>query len=235
MFWSKEPKAAQDPDDDRTSSGLAADRVRMVEDQLRARGVASEKVLEAMGEIPRERFLTPGQIPFAYRDRALPLAFGQTVSQPYMVAVMTEALEVEPGHRVLEIGTGSGYQTAILARLAGEVYSIERIHELSQAAGALLQDLEILNVQLREGDGTVGWPERAPFQRILVTAGAPTAPDSLRAQLDPDGGRLVIPVGDRQVQDLISVTREGERFKTRTLLRCRFVPLLGEEGWEDPA
>jgi len=206
----------------------------MVERQLRARGIRSEEVLRAMGEIPREEFLPPEERGRAYRDQALPLSHGQTISQPYMVAVMTEALLLHPRDRVLEIGTGSGYQTAILARLAKEVFSVERISALSVRAAELLKAMGHGNVHLRVGDGTLGWPEEAPFDAILVTAGAPVIPGSLKGQLVSEGGRMVVPVGDRYVQDLLRVTRRGEEIATESLLACRFVPLVGDEGWETP-
>ena len=210
---------------------FSGDRARMVEQQLRARGIRDEAVLQAMARTPRERFLPREQRHLAYHDRALPHARGQTVSQPYMVAVMTEALQLRTSDRVLEIGTGSGYQTAILSPLALAVYSVERIPELSEGAHAALSELALGNVNLRVGDGTVGWPEEAPFDAILVTAGAPRVPESLLAQL-AEGGRLVIPVGDRLVQELVRVTRTKEGHETERLLTCRFVPLVGEEGWE---
>ncbi|NNM06338.1 MAG: protein-L-isoaspartate(D-aspartate) O-methyltransferase [Gemmatimonadetes bacterium] len=204
----------------------------MVEEQLRARGIRSEAVLEVMGSVPRERFLPPGEEHRAYRDQALPLSQGQTVSQPYMVAIMSEALQLGPSDRVLEIGTGSGYQTAILSPLAAQVFSVERIPQLAGKAEDVLAGLDCRNVRIKVGDGTLGWPEEAPFDAILVTAGAPGVPESLKAQLSEDGGRLVIPVGDRMVQELVRVTRNGNQFETENLLACRFVPLLGEEGWE---
>ena len=209
-------------------------RARMVEEQLRSRGIGSEAVLRVMGQLPRERFLPPDRRDQAYRDQALPLSAGQTISQPYMVAVMTEALGLEPTHRVLEIGTGSGYQAAVLGLLAKEVVSVERIPSLSREAEQHLEGLGIENVQLELGDGTLGWPEGAPYDAILVTAGAPRAPDALLDQLEEDGGRLVIPVGDRYVQDLVRVTRRGEEYSSEKLLACRFVPLLGAEGWQEP-
>lgn len=215
--------------EDRSS---ADQRARMVDNQLRRRGIRSERVLEVMAVVPRERFLPPECRSRAYADQAQPLALGQTVSQPYMVAVMTEALELAPTDRVLEIGTGSGYQTCILSRLAGEVYSVERLEALARSAEALLGELGCTNVQIRVGDGSVGWNEAAPFDAILVTAAAPWVPPSLKAQLSPDGGRLVIPVGDRFVQDLLKLTRHGNDFVERRLMACRFVPLVGAEGWE---
>jgi len=212
----------------------AHQRARMVEEQLRARGLQSESVLEAMGMIPRELFLPPTQRHQAYKDRALPLSQGQTISQPFMVAVMTEALDLDPSFRVLEIGTGSGYQTAILAHLVAEVFSMERIPELASQAEDALDALGCENVRIRVADGTLGWPDEAPFDGILVTAGAPHIPESLKDQLIEDGGRLVVPVGDRLVQELVRGTRRGDSFESENLLACRFVPLFGEEGWETP-
>jgi protein-L-isoaspartate(D-aspartate) O-methyltransferase len=217
-----------------TRDPFARQRAEMVERQLRSRGIRSLAVLEAMGTVPRERFLPEGEQHRAYRDQALPLAHGQTVSQPYMVAVMTEALLLQPSERVLEIGTGSGYQTAILSPLAARIFSIERITELAGGAEEVLAELGCENVTIRTGDGTVGWPEEAPFDAILVTAGAPQAPEALKAQLREDGGRLVVPVGDRYIQELLRVTRDGDHFEVEELLACRFVPLVGEEGWENP-
>jgi protein-L-isoaspartate(D-aspartate) O-methyltransferase len=187
-----------------------------------------------MGEVPREVFLPPERERQAYNDQALPLTQGQTISQPFMVAIMTEALALEPSHRVLEIGTGSGYQTAVLAELAGQVYSLERIQALASRAEMTLRELAYPNIHIQVGDGSLGWPEEAPFDSILVTAGAPHVPESLKAQLREDGGRLVIPVGDRWVQDLVRVVRRGNEFGSENLLACRFVPLLGEEGWDTP-
>jgi protein-L-isoaspartate(D-aspartate) O-methyltransferase len=211
--------------------GTEAQRQRMVQEQLRARGIRDEAVLETMGRIPRERFLPKEQQHLAYHDRALPNASGQTVSQPYMVAVMTEALKLRPSDRVLEIGTGSGYQTAVLSPLASAVFSVERIQGLSEAARVALSELACENVSLRVGDGTLGWPEEAPFDAILVTAGAPKIPGPLLEQLT-EGGRLVVPVGDRSIQELVRATRTREGHEAEKLLSCRFVPLVGEEGWE---
>jgi protein-L-isoaspartate(D-aspartate) O-methyltransferase len=151
-----------------------------------------------------------------------------------MVAVMTEALLLDPTDRVLEIGTGSGYQTAILSPLAAHIFSIERIPELASGAEEILAELGCENVRIRVGDGSVGWPEEAPFDAVLVTAGAPRAPEALKAQLREDGGRLVVPVGDRYVQQLLRVTRDGDAYEVEELLACRFVPLVGEGGWEGP-
>jgi protein-L-isoaspartate(D-aspartate) O-methyltransferase len=206
----------------------------MVERQLRARGIADPRVLEVMGRIPREVFVSGPDRQRAdqvYRDSALPAGRGQTLSQPYMVARMTEALLVNGGDRILEIGTGTGYQTAVLALLAESVWSVERDPVLADEARERLDGLGLLDrVQLRVGDGSLGWPEGAPFDGILVTAGAPDVPEALEAQL-ADGGRLVIPVGSRESQLLLRITRRGEEFETESLLECRFVPLVGEEGW----
>lgn len=214
---------------------FAAARDQMVETQLRRRGIADPRVLEVMGTLPREAFLAGSlaRDPWeAYKDSALPAGKGQTLSQPYMVALMTEALSLTPGDRVLEIGTGTGYQTAILAMIAEEVWSVERDPDLGSEARERLRNLGLENVRLRVGDGTLGWPEGAPYQAILVTAGAPRIPDSLLAQLG-DGGRLVIPVGSRTLQDLLRVTREGDEVSSESLVECRFVPLVGEEGWRN--
>ena len=232
MFFSKGPSTNQRTTQRATQ--WATQRARMVDQQLRSRGIHSETVLRVMGEIPRERFLPPGREDQAYRDQALPLSLGQTISQPYMVAAMTEALCLQPTDRVLEIGTGSGYQTTVLARMASEVFSVERIPELALGAGDLLQELEVGNVRLEVGDGTLGWPSEAPYDAILVTAGAPKVPDPLLDQLVSEGGRLVVPVGDRAIQDLVRVTRTGDSYRSEKLLACRFVPLLGAEGWDTP-
>ncbi len=206
-------------------------RDRMVEEDFRRRGIKDVRVLDAMARIPRHFFVPPSERAHAYEDRALPLELGQTISQPYMVAYMTEALRVRPGDHVLEVGTGSGYQTAVLARLAAEVFTIERIGDLQGTAHEVLDELGIRNVHYRVGDGTLGWPEHAPFDRTLVTAGAPAVPAALKEQLSAEGGVLVIPVGDPEVQELIAVTRDGARWKWEPLLGCRFVPLVGDEGW----
>jgi protein-L-isoaspartate(D-aspartate) O-methyltransferase len=208
-------------------------RARMVQEQLRARDVADPRVLEVMGEVPREAFLsgTAAASPReTYRDSALPVGRGQTLSQPYMVARMTEALRLRPDDRVLEIGTGTGYQTAVLARLAAEVWSVERDPVLAEEARWRLEELGMENVHLQVGDGSLGWPEGAPYDAILVTAGAPNVPAALVDQL-AGGGRLLIPVGSRTLQNLLRITRRGDDLETESLLECRFVPLVGEEGW----
>jgi protein-L-isoaspartate(D-aspartate) O-methyltransferase len=163
------------------------------------------------------------------------MGHGQTISQPFVVAAMTAAARVGPTDRVLEIGTGSGYQAAVLAWLAGEVYTVERIAELATDARSLLAELGIENVHVRLGDGSLGWPEMAPFRAILVTAGAPAPPPSLLRQLEEDGGRLVVPVGQHDEQDLVCLRREGASWITERVMACRFVPLVGAEGWEEGA
>jgi protein-L-isoaspartate(D-aspartate) O-methyltransferase len=203
----------------------------MVRTQLQGRGVDSRRVLAALERVPRERFVPQGARSHAYSDHALAIDHGQTISQPYMVAVMTQALELEGRERVLEVGTGSGYQCAVLAELASEVFSVERIPELAEVASSLLAELGYANVRVRAGDGTLGWPEEAPFDAIVVTAAAPEPPPSLLAQLSPDGGRLVVPVGDRELQHLAVVERHGTEYVTRHSIGCRFVPLVGEQGW----
>ena len=210
---------------------FASQRAGMVARQLRRRNVVDEDVLAAMGEVPREIFLPHERRAMAYQDRALPLPGGQTISQPYMVAAMTEALELEPDARVLEIGTGSGYQTAVLARLAGEVLTIERLPGLAAEARARLREAGCANVRLRVGDGSLGWPEEAPFDAILVTAAAPAVPPSLTAQLRRSGGRMVIPVGSRGSQRLTRIRRTPAGTTRNRLMDCVFVPLVGAEGW----
>ncbi|MDH3236772.1 MAG: protein-L-isoaspartate(D-aspartate) O-methyltransferase, partial [Alphaproteobacteria bacterium] len=207
-------------------------REDMVTDQVAARGVRSENVLNAMRKVPRERFLPKGMREFAYEDSPLPIDAGQTISQPYIVAFMAEALDLHGGERVLEIGTGSGYAAAVLAELAGDVYTIERIEELADSAKSTLAKLGYDNVHVLHGDGTLGWPEHAPFDGIVVTAGGPEVPESLQQQLRV-GGRMVIPVGARRdVQELVRVTRVSEtEFESEDLADVRFVPLVGAEGW----
>ena len=205
----------------------------MVARQLRRRGIRDERVLEAMATTPREQFVPGVPTSLAYDDRALPIDAGQTISQPYMVARMTELLQVEPGDRVLEIGTGSGYQAAVLARLGVRVTSIERLADLAEAARATLRDLGIADVDVRVGDGSKGDPEGAPWDGIVVTAAAPAIPHVLREQL-ADGARLVIPVGPRHQQDLIVVERNGPNdWREWSDGAVVFVPLVGEGGWSD--
>jgi protein-L-isoaspartate(D-aspartate) O-methyltransferase len=210
-------------------------RNMMVENHIAARGIHSQLVLDAMRAVPREAFL-PGHLrEFAYEDAPLPIAEEQTISQPYIVALMTEALALKGGETVLEIGTGSGYAAAVLAQIAEQVYTVERIGELAETAATLLSDLGYRNVHVLHGDGTRGWEDHAPYDAIVVTAGGPEVPESLRSQLRV-GGRLVIPVGaDRRFQALLRVTRISEQdYKTDNIADVRFVPLLGEQGWAAP-
>src|SRR5262249_2665599 len=210
---------------------LAAERDRMVERQIAGRGVRDPAVLAAMRAVPRERFLPPDLEEFAYQDNPLPIEQGQTISQPFIVALMAEALRLSPHDRVLEIGTGSGYAAAVLARIASEVYTIERHEERTESATWLLARLGFDNVFVRHGDGTLGWPEHAPYDAIAVAAGGPRIPETLLAQLAP-GGRLVIPVGAEKAQELVRVTRRADgTFEREELGGVRFVPLIGAEGW----
>lgn len=203
-----------------------------MEEQLRKRGIFDPRVLAAMSRVPRHLFVSAEIRSAAYEDRPLTIHAGQTISQPYMVAVMTQTLELRGDERVLEIGTGSGYQSAVLAELCGEVYTVERIPELLERARILLASLGYRNVRYRIGDGTKGWPEEAPFAAIIVTAGAPEVPPTLTSQLAP-GGRLVIPVGSRYAQTLYRVTREGDSLREEEITGCVFVPLVGDFGWKE--
>lgn len=214
-------------------SEYAIARRRMIEEQLVARGIADERVLEAMRRVPRHLFVPPALAAQAYSDFALPIGEKQTISQPYMVAAMSTALELRGDEKVLEVGTGSGYQAAVLALLARQVFSLERIGALARQARRTLDQCGFARVNVRVTDGTYGWEEEAPFDGIMVTAGAPAIPADYLKQL-AIGGRLVIPVGDRVSQVLIRVTRRGEReFREERLLDCRFVPLVGAHGWRE--
>lgn len=205
-------------------------RRRMVSEQLIPGGIRDSKVIAAMSRVPRHLFVGPGMENQAYLDRPLPIGFGQTISQPLMVAIMTEELKLTGSERVLEIGTGSGYQAAILAELAKEVFTVERIADLSIRARKILYKLRYKNIKLKIGDGTLGWPEQGPYDAIIVTAGAPHVPDALKAQL-ADGGRLVIPVGGEELQNLEIISRDGFEFNRRVTTGCRFVKLVGKQGW----
>ena len=209
---------------------LQAAKNNMLRRQLSDRGISSKRVLAAMDKVPRERFLPPELLAEAYANRASGIDCGQTISQPYMVALMTEALELSGKEKVLEIGTGSGYQTAILAELAAEVVSIERHAPLSQKAGKILQELGYQNIRLFVGDGSLGWPEAAPFDRIMVTAMAERLPPALFDQIC-EGGLIVIPIGGYEHQVLHAVRKVSGVAKTTLLTGCRFVPLIGEQGW----
>lgn len=206
-------------------------RRRMVEKQIRERGIFDPLVLEAMLQVPRHRFVEEALIGQAYSEFPLPIGDKQTISQPYIVAAMTAALALTGGERVLEIGTGSGYQTAVLSCIASRVYTVERIPMLARRARRILDEIGCRNINNKLADGTVGWMDAAPFDAIIVTAGAPAVPAGYLTQLAP-GGRLVIPVGDRVGQKLKRITRsEKENFLEEDLIDCRFVPLLGQFGW----
>lgn len=207
-------------------------RSRMVEEQLRRRSISDERVLAAFLRVPRHAFVPEERRHEAYDDRPVPIGGGQTISQPYMVALMTQLLRLQGHERVLELGTGSGYQLAILAELALEVYSVERIPELAEQAMSRLADLGYLNIHISTGNGTLGWPEHAPYEAMLVTAAAPAIPQALVDQL-ADGGRLVIPVGSQQTQTLTLAQRRGSRLHLEPITTCVFVPLVGEQAWPD--
>jgi protein-L-isoaspartate(D-aspartate) O-methyltransferase len=209
---------------------FASARQRMVEEQLSARGIRDERVLDAMRRVPREAFIPADLAEYAYDDGPLPIAEGQTISQPYIVALMAEAARIAPGARVLEVGTGSGYAAAVVGELAVEVVTIERHKALADSARETLRQAGYANIEVIEGDGSRGVPERAPYSAILVAAGAPAPPDSLKQQL-ADGGRLVIPISVNAHQELRVITRRGEEFEVEDLGAVRFVPLLGKEGW----
>ncbi len=213
--------SASDSDD----AAFARAREEMVASQIRARGVRDPATLQALAKVPRHLFVPEGSRAQAYEDHPLSIGHGQTISQPYIVAFMTEAAGLRGGESVLEIGTGSGYQAAVLSLIAARVHTIEIVAPLAEASAALLKGLGYANVSVRSGDGYLGWPEAAPFDAILVTAAAPRIPEPLKQQLK-DGGRLVLPVGD-EWQELVVVTRRGERFEEKRVLPVRFVPMTG--------
>jgi len=209
-------------------------RRRMVELQLAGRGIRDRRVLEAMATVPRERFVPAAARAEAYSDRPLPIGRGQTISQPYMVAAMLEALDCHPEHVALEVGAGSGYQAALLGELCAQVWAIELIEELAAGARSALLDVGRDNVHVVVGDGTAGLPEHAPYDRIIVAAGAPEVPQPLIEQL-ADGGRLVLPVGSRVTQALVIVERHGDEVTQTPGMPCIFVPLVGRHGWRPDA
>jgi len=215
---------------------LAVKRDHMVASQLAKRGVTDKRVLDAMRQVPREAFVAAGMAEFAYEDSPLPIASGQTISQPYIVALMIEAAQIKPGDRVLDVGTGSGYAAAVLSRLASKIFSVERHRDLAESARRTLEQLGCTNVEVRHGDGTLGWTDAAPFDAILVAAGGPEVPEALRRQLKI-GGRLVIPIGEfGGIQELVRVVRGGkDQFHEEDLGTVTFVPLIGAGGWSEPA
>ena len=204
----------------------------MVDEQIVGRGVKDERVLAAMRKVPRQEFLPEAIRGMAYADNALPIGEGQTMSQPYMVALMSELLELTGAERVLEIGTGSGYQAAVLAGLCEKVYTVERVKSLAEKARATLDRLGYKNVAIKVYDGTYGWKEMAPFDAVMVTAGAPEIPAPLVEQLK-NGGRMVIPVGERYGQSLLKVSKTAEGTVTQRSIPCVFVPLIGNHGWKE--
>ncbi len=208
------------------------ERSRMVDEQIAGRGVKDERVLAVMRKIPRHEFLPEGIRGMAYNDSALPIGEGQTMSQPFMVALMTELLELKGTERVLEIGTGSGYQAAVLAELCEKVYTVERIKTIADKTRATLDRLGYKSVAIKIYDGTYGWKEMAPYDAIVVTAGSPDIPAPLVEQLK-EGGRLVIPVGDRYGQQLLKVVKTSEGTMTERSVPCVFVPLIGNHGWKE--
>ncbi|HEV8606034.1 MAG TPA: protein-L-isoaspartate(D-aspartate) O-methyltransferase [Tepidisphaeraceae bacterium] len=212
-----------------TSSSLE----KMIRQQLVDRGIHDKSVLEAIRKVPREQFFPEEIREQAHADRAAPIGHGQTISQPYIVALMTQHLKVQKEHRVLEIGTGSGYQTAILANLMAEVYTVERVKPLLDDAFERLMSLGYRNVHLHFGDGTMGWPQHAPYDRMLITAGAPELPRALLLSQLKDEGVAVLPVGPQDEQMLVEVRRSGRRLETKDICACRFVKLIGEDGWKE--
>ncbi len=206
-------------------------RERMVVEQLERRGISSSRVLEAMRAVPRHLFVAPEAVEHAYDDSPLPIGGDQTISQPYMVALMTEVANLVGKERVLEIGTGSGYQTAVLARLAAKVYSVERIELLHRRASELLGALGITNCFLRCADGSLGWPEAAPFDVVMVTAAMPGVARPLLGQLTPSG-RLVAPIGDEELQTLVRISQVGGKWHEEYFGECRFVKMIGSHGFE---
>jgi protein-L-isoaspartate(D-aspartate) O-methyltransferase len=216
----------------RKEPDYTAERLVMIRGQLQRRGITDTRVLQAMQEVPRHAFVPPEWRHEAYSDRPLPIADNQTISQPYMVAIMTQSLGLQGHERVLEVGTGSGYQAAVLSRLAAHVYTMEYFRALAERARAILQRLGYTNVQVITGDGGPGLPMHAPYHGILVAAAAPHVPQPLLTQL-AEGGRLVIPVGSATSQELLIITRRGDGYAQLRSVPCRFVPLLGREGWAD--
>jgi len=206
-------------------------RARMIEEQLVGRGLSDPRVLAAMARVERHRFVDEALRDRAYDDKPLPIGARQTISQPFMVGLMTQTLELRGGERVLEVGTGCGYQAAVLAELAGNVFSIERISALASAARRRLDRLGYYGVAIRVGDGTLGWGEEAPFDAILVSAGTPQVPRPLIAQLR-DEGRLVFPIGEEELQTLVRIRKKGTRLHEEYFGDCRFVKLVGRYGWE---
>jgi len=213
-----------------TEEEYSQERKRMVAEQIAIRGLRDPRLLAAMEAVPRHRFVPSDHLNWSYADGPLPIGFGQTISQPYIVAFMTDALHLTGSERVLEVGTGSGYQAAILGQLAAEVHTVEFIPELSAQAEKVLQELGFTNIHIHSGDGSLGWPEAAPYDGILVAAAAPSLPQPLMDQL-AEGGRIILPVGSRGFQQLEIWERRGKKFKHEASIPVAFVPLRGEHGW----
>lgn len=234
--WHDGPRIAPTFDDEGTVMADPATTERRIQaliNELRHQGISDQRVLTAMRNVPRDRFVPEEQRDYAWANVALPIGAGQTISQPYIVALMTQSLHLTGEERVLEVGTGSGYQAAILSMLTGELITIERHASLAQDARKLLNELGIEHVRVYIGDGTLGRIEDAPFDRIIVTAGAPRIPPSLTAQLSTEGGRLVIPIGHVTDQHLVAIERQGDHEVREDLGPVRFVPLIGQGGWSD--
>ncbi|OQB87152.1 MAG: Protein-L-isoaspartate O-methyltransferase [Planctomycetes bacterium ADurb.Bin126] len=214
------------------SDNRAGERLNMVRTQIRLRGIHHERLLAALADLPRELFVPPPQAPAAYEDRPLAIGLGQTISQPYVVALMIQELDPQPTDRVLDVGAGSGYQTALLARLCRHVYAVERIEELAQRAAGVLAGLGVGNVSFSTRDGSLGWLEQAPFDRIICGAGGPEVPRAWIEQL-ADGGRIVAPIGGGEVQTLVVLDRLRQDVRRRELCPVRFVRLIGQQGWAE--
>ncbi|MDP9175339.1 MAG: protein-L-isoaspartate(D-aspartate) O-methyltransferase [Planctomycetota bacterium] len=208
---------------------------QMIRQQIIERGIRDDRVIAAMRSVPRDAFFLPDTRKTAFADRAASIGHGQTISQPYMVALMTSRLQVQDTHKVLEIGTGSGYHTSILARLAREVYTIERLKPLLDSAFEKIMALDLRNIHFRFGDGTAGWLEAAPFDRILIAAGAPDIPRKLLSAQLADGGIAILPVGDDAQQMLVEIRRQGDQLIPSDICPCKFVKLIGQEGWTESA
>lgn len=214
------------------SNDLSRAREKMVAKQLKRRGITDARVLSVMRTTPRDQFISPDLTAHAYDDGPLPIGASQTISQPYMVALMCEAATLDGSERILEIGTGSGYQTAILAQLAREIYSMESVPALLNHARPILNAQGFTNVHLRAGDGSLGWPEQAPFDVIVVTAAMPGIPRPLLAQLDPEAGRLIAPIGESELQSLVRIERLEGAWRESYFGQCRFVPMTGTHGFK---
>ncbi len=216
----------------KVTDGYGTGREKMVREQLLSRDIVDKRTLSAMSEVPRHCFVDDALAIRAYGDHPLPIGAGQTISQPYIVAYMTQALQLQGNEKVLEIGTGSGYQAAVLSRLCRRVYTVERINSLLAGARKVFDRLRYYNIRSKLADGTLGWPDNGPYDAIIVTAGGPEIPEPLIAQL-ADQGRLVMPIGDQRVQELKLLTKEEDQVEIRNLASVRFVDLVGEYGWKD--